>query len=313
MANAKYVLTFKEKRKMQLRQLEHLVALADHGSFGRAALAVHLSQPALSRSIDTLEDSLRARLVDRAYGTVRFTQAGELVLARARELIADAQQIRRDVLQLEELAIGRLAVGLGPFAAGTLGRAALSLMTQRYPQLTMQVEVAHANSLCERLYNRQLDLFVADTRDLKKQPGLKIARLPNQPVSFFVRPKHPLSQLKQVTLAQAMQYPMAGPHLPAEVAIQFHRQFPRADRAVFNVACDDEGTLQHLALTADAVILAPHAAALKANTDTLVQLRIVGFTDMQTHYSLVTLVGRTPSAAARAYIGVLAELLGPAR
>ena len=91
---------------MQLRQLQHLVALADQGSFGRAAQAVHLSQPALSRSIENLEENLQARLVDRAYGSVRFTQAGELVLARARELLADAQQIARDVLQLEGLAIG---------------------------------------------------------------------------------------------------------------------------------------------------------------------------------------------------------------
>eukprot|EP01036_Dinobryon_divergens_P056464 gene56464-75395_t len=80
---------------MQLRQLQHLVALADQGSFGRAAQAVHLSQPALSRSIDNLEEVLQARLIDRAYGTVRFTQAGELVLARARELLADAALTRQ--------------------------------------------------------------------------------------------------------------------------------------------------------------------------------------------------------------------------
>ena len=186
---------------MQLRQLQHLVALADQGSFGRAAQAVHLSQPALSRSIDNLEEGLQARLIDRAYGTVRFTQAGELVLARARELLADAQQIARDVLELEGLAIGSLAVGLGPFAAGTLGRLALSLMTQRHPQLQMRMEVADPASLCERLHRRQLDLFIADTRDLEKQPGLKLARLPNVPVSFFVRPRHPLLKLKQATLA----------------------------------------------------------------------------------------------------------------
>ena len=297
---------------MQLRQLQHLVALAEQGSFGRAAQAVHLSQPALSRSIDTLEDSLQARLVDRAYGTVRFTQAGELVLARARELIADAQQIQRDVLQLEGLAIGSLAVGLGPFAASTLGRMALSLMTQRHPQLRMRMEVADTATLCERLHRRQLDLFIADTRDLmKKQPGLKLVRLPNLPVSFFVQPKHPLRRLKQVTLEQAMDYPVAGPNLPAEVAAHFDRQIGRGDRGVFNVTCDDAGTLRHLALTANAVILAPHAPALNTDTDALVPLPIAGFARMQTHYSLVTLAGRTPSAAATVYTRLVTELMAP--
>lgn len=299
---------------MQLRQLQHLVALAEQGSFGRAAQAVHLSQPALSRSIDTLEDNLQARLVDRAYGTVRFTQAGELVLARARELIADAQQIQRDVLQLEGLAIGSLAVGLGPFAASTLGRIALSLMTQRHPQLLMRMEVADTATLSERLHRRQLDLFIADTRDLmKKQPGLKLVRLPDLPVSFFVQPKHPLRRLKQVTLEQAMDYPVAGPNLPAEVAAHFDRQIGRGDRGVFNVTCDDAGTLRHLALSANAVILAPHAPALNTDTDALVPLPIAGLARMQTHYSLVTLAGRTPSAAATVYTRLVTELMSPAK
>ena len=299
---------------MQLRQLQHLVALAEQGSFGRAAQAVHLSQPALSRSIDTLEDNLQARLVDRAYGTVRFTQAGELVLARARELLADAQQIQRDVLQLEGLAAGSLAVGLGPFAASTLGRMALSLMAQRHPQLLMRMEVADTVTLGERLHRRQLDLFIADTRDLKKQPGLKLARLPDLPVSFFVQPKHPLRRLKQVTLEKAMAYPLAGPNLPAEVASYFDRHGPlagRDDRGVFNVTCDDAGTLRHLALTANAVILAPHAPALNTDTEALVPLPIAGFARMQTHYSLVTLAGRTPSAAATVYTRLVTELMGP--
>lgn len=307
---------------MQLRQLQHLVALADQGSFGRAAQAVHLSQPALSRSIENLEENLQARLVDRAYGSVRFTQAGELVLARARELLADAAQIERDVLQLEGLAIGSLAVGLGPFAAGTLGRMALSLMAQRHPQLLMRMEVADTASLCERLHRRQLDLFIADTRDLNKQPGLKLARLPDVPVSFFVRPKHPLLRLKPVTLESLMDYPVAGPQLPAEVAAQFDRQARRGksgkgvkggDRSLFNVSCDDAGTLRHLALTANAAILAPLAPAPGHETGALVPLPVAGLSGMQTHYSLVTLAGRTLSPAATAYSRLVTELMSPAK
>ncbi|EJL69521.1 transcriptional regulator [Variovorax sp. CF313] len=299
---------------MQLRQLQHLVALADQGSFGRAAQASHLSQPALSRSIENLEEGLQARLIDRAYGSVRFTQAGELVLARARELLADAKQIERDVLQLEGLAIGSLAVGLGPFAAGTLGRVALSLMAQRHPQLQMRMEVADTVTLCERLQRRQLDLFIADTRDLtKRQPGLKLARLPDVPVSFFVRPKHPLLRLRQATLEKIMAYPVAGPHLPAEVATHFDRQARRGDRSVFNVTCDDAGTLRHLALTANAVILAPHAPGPGHETGALVPLPVAGLAHMQTHYSLVTLAGRTLSPAATVYASLVAELMSPAK
>jgi hypothetical protein len=91
----------------------------------------------------------------------------------------------------------------------------------------------------------------------------------------------------------------------------FERQVQRDDRGVFSVTCDDAGTLRHLALTADAVILAPHAPTLNTDTDALVPLPIAGFARMQTHYSLVTLAGRTPSAAATIYTRLVTELMGP--
>ncbi|RZL86990.1 MAG: LysR family transcriptional regulator [Variovorax sp.] len=297
---------------MQLRQLRHLIALADQGSFGRAAEAVHLSQPALSRSVENLEESLKARLVDRAYGQVRFTAAGDLVLARARELVADAEQVQRDVLLLQGLSTGSLQVGLGPFATGMLGRPALSLMMQRYPQLSVRIEVADPNSLTERLHRRQLDLFIADTRDLKKQPGLQFKRLPNVPVSFFVRAGHPLLALGDVTLDSAMDYPVASPNLPLGVAAHFDKHVKRVDRPVFNVVCDDLGTLRHLALTASAVILAPDSSGLNHGTESLLRLPLKRLIKMQTHYSIVMLANRTMSPAALVFSGVVREIMDPA-
>ncbi|MDM0112068.1 LysR family transcriptional regulator [Variovorax sp. J22R133] len=297
---------------MQLRQLSHLVALAEQGSFGRAAEAVHLSQPALSRSIEALEEDLAARLVDRVYGQVRFTAAGELVLARARELVADADQVKRDVAMLQGLSIGSLRVGLGPYAASVLGRPVLSQMMRRHPQIAVRVDLADPNELCERLHRRELDLFVADTRELKKQPGLQLKRVPNVPVSFFARPGHPLLALSQVTLDQAMDYPVGSPNLPAGTHAHFSKQVRRSDRPLFNVVCDDLWTLVHLALTADAIILAPDFAQMGEGSAALVRVPMKKLTHMQTHYSIVMLANRTPSPAARAFAGLVHEMMGSA-
>ncbi|WP_213953682.1 MULTISPECIES: LysR family transcriptional regulator [unclassified Variovorax] len=296
---------------MQLRQLRHLVALAERGSFGGAAEASHLSQPALSRSIENLEESLKTRLVDRAYGTVRFTAAGELVLARAREMLANAAQIQRDVLKLDGLLMGSLHVGLGPFAAATPGRAALAQLTRQYPQLTARVEVADTITLCERLQRRQIDLFIADTRDLVKQPGLKIERLPNTPVAFFVRARHPLLKLKRVTVDRAMDFPIASPNLPGIVTTHFDSLSSRTDRAFFNVACDDSETLRHLALEADALILIPVASVAAGKAAALLPVVIEGQANMLTRYSLVTLAARTLSPAANAYAQLVRETMTP--
>ena len=297
---------------MQLRQLAHLVALAEQGSFGRAAEAVHLSQPALSRSIDSLEEDLGARLVDRVYGQVRFTAAGELVLARARELVADAELVKRDVALLQGLAIGNLNLGMGPFAASMLGRPVLSQLMQRHPQLVVQVDLADANVLAERLHRREIDLFIADTRDLKKQPGLAMKRLPNVPVSFFVAAGHPLLKKgSSVTLDQAMNFPVGSPQLPAGVNAHFDKQVKRTDRPVFNVVCDDLGTLFHLAATAQAVVLAPDFTVTVSGGPTLVRLPLKKMSGMQTHYSLVMPANRTLSPAALAFSELVQEMMGP--
>ena len=75
---------------MNLRQLEHLMALAEEGSFSRAAERMHLTQSALSRSLQGLEDELGARLVDRTGRRSTLTPLGEAVLARARRIVLEA-------------------------------------------------------------------------------------------------------------------------------------------------------------------------------------------------------------------------------
>ena len=139
-----------------------------------------------------------------------------------------------------------------------------------------------------------------------------LSRVLDVPVSFFVQPRHPLRRLASVTLEQAMDYPVAGPKLPARVATQFERQAKRAGRGVFNLVCDDTGTLRHLALTARAVVLAPDAPAFRHETQPLVPLPIAGLEGMRTHYGLVTLAGRTPSPAAAAYTRFVTEVMSAA-
>ena len=75
---------------MTVRRLSHVVALAEAGSFARAADRVHLSQPALSRSIQAIEAELGLRLFDRAARGVTITQAGKRIVERARRVLFEA-------------------------------------------------------------------------------------------------------------------------------------------------------------------------------------------------------------------------------
>jgi DNA-binding transcriptional LysR family regulator len=115
---------------MNLRHLAHVVALADELHFGRAAERVHLSQSAFSRSIQSMESDLGARLFDRDATEVRLTTAGEFLIARARALLLDARSLRRDVSLYLDVEIGEAAFGCGPIPAGDLMPQVSSMLRQ---------------------------------------------------------------------------------------------------------------------------------------------------------------------------------------
>lgn len=296
---------------MRLRQLGHLVALAEEGSFARAAAVSHLSQPAFSRSIETLEQSLQVRLVDRAYGAVSFTQAGERVLAHARMLLAGAQSMRDEILQLQGLEIGSLRLGFGPFAAGVLARAALAALIAEHPRLAVHVQMADAATLCERLKRRELDILIADTRDIEQQSALAIVPLPRVQVGFFTRASHPLARQERTTVQDLLDYPVAGPGLPLEVERFFNRFATRDGQSFFSVVSDDPATLRRLAQVADAVILLPDAPAFRDEAEPLVPRPVaeIDSARMKTGYGVVTLAQRTPSAAMTTYARMVESVI----
>ena len=107
---------------MTLRQLEYLVAVIDEGSFGRAALALHVSQPTLSSQVRALEDELGGPLLERLPRGVRATPTGEAMLPAARASLAAAARARRaarmvlglEAGELEIATVGAVALGLLP-------------------------------------------------------------------------------------------------------------------------------------------------------------------------------------------------------
>src|SRR6186997_1144086 len=105
---------------MDLKRLQHLVALADSGSFVRGAESVHLSQPAFSRSIQAAEAELGMKLFGRGGGTeLKCTPSGAFVVERARRVLQESRRLERDVALFREGMVGGVSVGVGPFVAAS--------------------------------------------------------------------------------------------------------------------------------------------------------------------------------------------------
>ena len=120
---------------VDLRKLRYFVAVAEHLHFGRAAEALHIAQPVLSRQIKVLEDDLKAPLFVRDKRATELTPAGAQLLAEARPLLANAAALRRRVTRV---ARGPATFVVG-FMPGLIVTAPIRALVSRHPELTVEV------------------------------------------------------------------------------------------------------------------------------------------------------------------------------
>ncbi|NIF27716.1 LysR family transcriptional regulator [Pantoea sp. Tr-811] len=142
---------------MFIRQLNYLVALAREKHFGRAAQACHVSQPALSGAIRSIEEELGIVIVQRGRRFEGFTQDGERVLAWARRVLADCEGLRQDARADEGDPVGTLRLGVIP-AALPLAPLLTQRCLARFPRMRHEIHTLSAQEIQRKLDTFELDL-----------------------------------------------------------------------------------------------------------------------------------------------------------
>lgn len=156
-----------------LTQLAYLVALADSRSFTRAADAVGVAQPTLSRQLRVLEDELGAPLVQRGgRDGITLTPAGEVVLPLARRMLADADRARTGVAELIGLRRGRVRVGATPSLCIGVLADVLRVFHERYPDVRLELTESGSQPLVRALVRGELDLALVIVPSTGVDPGL---------------------------------------------------------------------------------------------------------------------------------------------
>jgi len=141
-----------------LRQLRYLIELADRLNFRQAAEASFVTQSTLSAGIKELESLLGVQLVERDTRVVRITPMGDEVVARARRLLADAQDLVSTAKGAAEPLTGRMGLGLIPTIAPFLLPGLLPALRRRYPDLQLHLREDLTDRLLQRLRAGQLDM-----------------------------------------------------------------------------------------------------------------------------------------------------------
>lgn len=142
---------------MNLRDLKYLVALAEHKHFGRAAAACFVSQPTLSTQIKKLEEELGVSLVERAPRKVMLTPAGREAAARARHIVAEAEQLKEAARRSRDPEAGTVRLGIFPTLGPYLLPHVIPAIGKRFPKLELLLVEEKSDELLTRLRHGQLD------------------------------------------------------------------------------------------------------------------------------------------------------------
>ena len=299
---------------IDLRQLRHVLALDQYRNFARAAEAIGLTQPALSRSIQVLEKSLGAKLFDRDRTRVEPTQIGERLIARARPLLGQARDIEQDLQQMLGLEVGFLRIGAGAYPADISIGTAVGRLIRRHPGLRVDLSVGDWPALINRVLSGEIDLAVAEMSRALDDERLAVEPMRKHQFVFICRPGHPLAGRVGLTLDEVRRYPLVGTAIPARLA-----QLASANStgmpstlpdgvAAPEIRVETVGLVRRIVMESDAIgIAALHQIKSAVALGQLVALPLE-LPWIKTNYGIIRLANRTPSPAAITFLDVLREV-----
>jgi LysR family hydrogen peroxide-inducible transcriptional activator len=179
-----------------LRQLQYLVALDDHRHFGRAAFAVHVSQPTLSQQLRTLEARLEASLIDRSGQDVQLTPLGRDIAARARDILVQVRDLSDLARRASKGIGGTLRFGITPTLGPYLMPAIVARLHRQQPDLRLHIREGIPDDQVREVMRGALDMMLAPMP--VDASGIVVEPLFSERLFVIAPPDHPLAGQKNI-------------------------------------------------------------------------------------------------------------------
>ncbi|MBK5539672.1 LysR family transcriptional regulator [Pseudomonas sp. TH05] len=279
---------------MDTRKLRHVLGLVEHLTFSRASIEVNLSQPALSRSIASIEAELGVQLFDRGPAGVELTPYGRVFTERARKVLAELNELRRDIEWVRRGEYGEIALGFGPTAAALLKAPLLEHFARNAPRLRLTVKGGTYEELLRLLLEERIDIFFGDVALLSYRHDLQVDPLPCWRSGFFCRAGHPLLQGEPVSRAQLLAYPLGSIQLSAWAMADLEAYFECSIETALHFQTDLLSDLEALALAGNSVVFGSRPAFWQAlGSGRLCEVPMDPPLQRSARFGSVSLAGRT--------------------
>lgn len=183
---------------MDIAALRAFVVVADGASFSAAAARLHLTQPAISKRVATLEQALDTRLFDRIGKRVTLTEAGAALLPWARRILADVEDGRRAVANLSRCVAGRLSLATSHHIGLHRLPPVLRAYTERYPEVTLDLQFLDSEAACQAVERGELELAIV-TLPPALPPALDAIAVWRDPLHVVAGRGHALARANAIT------------------------------------------------------------------------------------------------------------------
>jgi LysR family nitrogen assimilation transcriptional regulator len=246
---------------MDLKQIEYFVRVAELGSFTRAAQALDVAQPALSRQVRLLEVELRQNLLIRNGRGALPTEAGKLLLEHGRGILHQVERAREELGRVRGALAGRVAVGLPPSIARMMAVPLIHGFRQSMPQATLSLTEGLSAAMLESLSSGRLDIALL----YNATPSQEIELTPLFQEELFLVQARPAGKSKAdasaVALSALAQVPLVIPSRPNAIRMQVEAELA-AHGLKPTIALEVDSVASILELVADgagSAVLAGHA------------------------------------------------------
>src|SRR5690606_19580580 len=248
---------------MEYKSLQHAVALADEGSFVRAAKKVALTQSAMSRSILALETELGVTLFDRTPGGVKPTQAGQILVERARRILAETRALKHEIAHTSTDISGAIALGSIPSLAVSCLPQLLAYGVEHLPRLRITTRIETQRPLCQLLRSEEIEFFVTIEGALRPDADIELTPIGQiRGGGIYCRPGHPLAQKETISSDDLLLFPFASGGVDASLEATQRALLNIDADTPFNLQllCDNLFVLQRVVANTDALLITSRSA-----------------------------------------------------
>ena len=293
---------------ISLKQLVHLTAIAEQGNMHKAADALGITQPALTRSLNTLEGLLEVRLFDRHSGGMQATPFCLEIIEKCQQVLIDVEDIQRAARLHQDIEVGELNVGVGGGVREMVLRASVPEFVSRHPNIRITVSEGKHEDLFQELKKRNVDFLVIGLSSFEDSSEIRKELITTVPLSVIARRGHPLQSRKNLSFSQLFEYPLVSPALVGS-SHKLFKTVTETDSGLIgpHIICSDFPTLIGVLKRSDSLLF---SAAFNCEDElrqgALVELDIT-HPALQTELGVVDLDKRSRSPAAQEFIDILAK------